>query len=215
MRLDCIAAGPLQANTYFIGAKGSESIAVIDASDASVVLQYLRENKKTLSHAIFTHGHFDHIAGAAALREETGCELWIHEADGEALRSNRASLATLAGMRLMTTEPTRLLQDGDEICVSGVTLRVLHTPGHSEGSILLVSEEENLAFTGDTVFLESVGRTDLPGGSLRKLTASVKERVLALPPSMRLFSGHGEPTTVRHEQTHCPLLRDWRHPWFD
>lgn len=215
MILDCIAAGPLQANTYFFGDADADTVAVIDASDASVVLEYLKRNGKRLSHALYTHGHFDHIAGAAALREETGCEILIHEADAEALTSNRKSLASMAGLRIPVTEASRLLYDGEVLLLGGISVRVLHTPGHSEGSIVLVLDEENAAFTGDTVFLESVGRTDLPGGNMKKLMHSVTEKVLALPPSMRLFPGHGEPTTVAYEQTHCPILKYRRHPWFD
>lgn len=215
MILDVIPCGPLGANTYFFGRRGGDSVAVVDAADAAVVEHYLKEKQKRLACVLFTHGHFDHIAGAYGIGQQTEAELMIHGADAKALESDRESLADMAGIHLPPQRAGRVLSDGDRIEAAGIPLRVLHTPGHSKGSVCYVCDEHRFAFTGDTVFLESVGRTDLPGGNLKELFDSVMHRVLALPQEYVLYPGHGEETTVEHECRNNPLIRYRGHAWFN
>ena len=156
MRLDTIACGPLGVNTYVVSAEDAATCAVIDPGDAAPVLERLHARGQQCTHILITHGHFDHIWGAAALAEATGAHLAVHELDAAKLQSTRASLALLIGRRLPEAVPDVLLHDGDTLACAGLTFRVLHTPGHSEGGVCYLLESERVIFCGDTVFLDGV-----------------------------------------------------------
>ena len=208
-----IPMGPLEANAYFLfRADGGEAL-VIDPSDAERTLLTLREHKLHLTDILLTHRHFDHLAGVAEVKAATGARVWIHALDAAGLTSGDVSRADWMGGVLTPCEPTNLVTDGDMIEAADYTLRVLHTPGHTAGGVCYVCDGEALAFTGDTVFCEGVGRTDLPTGNMRELMQSLN-RVLALPPTYALYPGHGEATSVSHEARFNPLLRYRSNPWF-
>ena len=204
--------GPLGANCY-LWENGTDAAAV-DPSDAEAVQSVLKEKNLRLTDVFLTHRHFDHLAGAAKLRQETGCAVWIHPLDADGLKSARASHADRMPGTFVPCEPTALYEDGDTVETAGLRLSVLHTPGHTAGGVTLVSDAEGLAFTGDTVFFEGVGRTDLATGNMRALMESLS-RILKLPEDTVLYPGHGEPTTVAHESAFNPMLHYRGHSWFN
>ena len=211
--LKMIPMGPFEANCYLLyGKKGNEAV-MIDPSDAEKALGLLDENGLKLTHILLTHRHFDHLAGVAALREKTQAEVLIHTLDAAGLRERGASLAMLMPGKFTPTEPTRMLEDGDIVEAAGYSFRVLHTPGHTAGGVCFICDEERLAFTGDTVFCESFGRTDMPGGNIRTLARSIRSAVLTLPPDYTLYPGHGDVTTVAHELERNPILNMRSDSW--
>ncbi len=210
-----IPMGPLDANCYLMYRQDGGEAVLIDPSDATEALAALRKHKLHLTHILLTHRHFDHIAGVAGLKAATNAAVLIHALDAFGLFDPRAAQAAWMGGELTPCEPTTRLQDGDCFTAAGYAFCVLHTPGHTEGGVCYVCEKEQLAFTGDTVFCDGVGRTDLPGGNMRALMHSLCDRILTLPGAYTLYPGHGEPTTVAHEAEHNPLLQYRSSPWFN
>ncbi len=184
-----IRLNKMQIFCYLVGDKSTKTCALIDpAFETSRVLDIVNKEGYTVTHVINTHGHSDHTAGNAAIIESTNAELLIHKHDAKQLDKlfNRAINRMLGGKK--SPAPDRLLEDGDIIKIGKTELKVIHTPGHSKGSICL-SMDGNI-FTGDTLFVGGVGRTDLPGGSFKKLSKSVQEKIYTLPDETRVWPGH-------------------------
>jgi len=192
----------LAANCYVVHS-GREAIIVDPGSEAPEVLEYLRAHQLTVIALVNTHGHADHIGGNHWFSQQTGAPVWIHRLDAPYLADKALNLAHLVGMDLQPVEPGRLLEDGDEIVLDGSVLTVLHTPGHTPGGISIYWQGH--VITGDTLFRESVGRTDLPGGNGKTLLESLV-RLGRLPLDTVVHPGHGESTTVEHEIRENPFL---------
>lgn len=193
---------------YVVGDPQTETCAVIDpACDISRILSAVREKKWTVAHVINTHGHADHTAGNAALIKETGARLSIHRLDAPALSGflNKGFMFFLGGRPSPLAD--RLLEDGDEIRLGYESLKVIHTPGHTRGGICLYFP--GYVITGDTLFVGSVGRTDLSGGSLKELVRSVREKIYTLPDDTIICPGHNYGpapySTVLKEKTTNPF----------
>lgn len=211
--LEMMPMGPLDANCYLLYGKQGREAVMIDPSDADKAMSLLTERDLKLTHILLTHRHFDHLAGVANLRETTHAEVLIHSLDAPGLRERSASMALFMPGVFVPTEPTGILEDGDVIEAAGFVFRVIHTPGHTEGGVVYVCDEEKCAFTGDTVFCESFGRTDMPGGNMRQLAKSILDSVLKLPADYILYPGHGGETTVAHEADRNPILRIRSRTW--
>jgi len=214
MLLNVYPCGPVMANMIFVAKHGAKTVAVIDPSDAALAKRVLAEHGWTLSDILITHRHFDHLLGVAALKKATGATVYISEKDACGLKSNLLSLSMMQRIALDPIEPDVLLNDGDVFTAAGLTFRVLATPGHTEGGITFVCDEERCAFVGDTLFADGFGRYDLPTGDLSALTNSIKNVLLALPDDYRLYPGHGEATTVAHERGSNPILYEGMQ-WYD
>ena len=197
--------GITAANTYLVCADNSPACAVIDPSNTAESLAALQKQGLSCSHILLTHGHYDHILGAAQLAAATGAAVLVHEADADMLNSNRKSLSFLWGRQLKTVTPTRLLQDGDEVAAGGLVFSVLHTPGHTPGCVIFKVQGESAAFSGDTIFFEDVGATHFPGSSFDAMQASFAKAARLLPPTCVLYPGHGSTTTMGHEIESGPL----------
>lgn len=206
MQIHTYPCGPLYANTYIVYAQDSQTCAVIDPADAKLVLRELDKLGKTCTHILLTHGHFDHIYGVKELKDSLNCKICIHQNDATALHSGRSSLAVLIREALPPTQADILLNEGDIIEAGGLKFRVIHTPGHSPGGVVYAIDDQRVAFSGDTVFYESVGRSDMPGCSTQALIDSFFNKVLPLV-GYRLLPGHEQQTTVAHEAQHNPLIR--------
>jgi glyoxylase-like metal-dependent hydrolase (beta-lactamase superfamily II) len=188
--IERLVVGPLATNCYIL--KSGAELAVIDpGGDAELILEKVRELGGTVKYVIDTHGHVDHIAANREVIEATGAELLIHELDAKLLATPDQNLSSLMGMKLTSPAPSRLLKEGDKVVVGEEEMTVLHTPGHTPGGICLLSSE--YAFTGDTLFLDSIGRTDFPGGSDEQMQASLNKLQMVLRKDTVLYPGHGEP----------------------
>jgi hydroxyacylglutathione hydrolase len=193
---------------YLIGDETTRTCAIIDpAFDPQKILNVAASNGYSITHVINTHGHSDHTSGNAAIIESTGAQLCIHRADaGQVTRLlNRAVSRILGGKG--SPPPSLILEDNDIIKVGNVDLRVLHTPGHTPGSICIYTSGH--VFTGDTLFVGAVGRTDLPGGSMIQLIDSIHTKIYTLPPDTIVWPGHdyGESpsSTVANEKQTNPF----------
>lgn len=172
------------------------------------LIGFLKEHKLNPVAVVLTHGHIDHIASVAALREHyPDIRVYIHKLDAEMLIDPEHNLSALVHPGGFNTRPAdSLLEDKSIIEQAGIRLEVLHTPGHTPGGICLYSKAEGIVFTNDTLFAESVGRTDFPGGSTDELIKSIKEKLLTLPDDTKVYPGHGPITTIAHEKAHNPYL---------
>ena len=211
MEIIAIPCGPVMANSYIVRREGSPTCAVIDPADASLLFARLQKEGLACTHILLTHGHFDHVWGAAELKERTGARVYIHEADA-AMAAGRASYLSAMSYGLKPCTADRFVHEGDLIRAAGLTFRVLETPGHTNGGVSYTVDEEKIVFTGDTLFCESVGRTDL-GGDIRELMDSLFCKLYALD-GYTVYPGHEESTTIEHEKQFNPMNVYRDHPWF-
>ncbi|NLM39525.1 MAG: MBL fold metallo-hydrolase [Firmicutes bacterium] len=192
----------LAANCYVVHS-GSDAIVVDPGGESQEVLNYLQEQSLNVIALVNTHGHADHIGGNTWFVKKTGAPVWIHELDAPYLADESLNLARFVGQEFEPMTAGRLLRDGDEIELGGEVITVLHTPGHTPGGISLYWPGH--VITGDTLFKESAGRTDLPGGNSAQLGNSLL-RLGRLPLDTIVYPGHGESTTIRHEIMLNPFL---------
>ena len=200
-----IAVGPIAQNAHIIWSKSDGRAVVVDpGEEGEKIYRRLSELGLTLEKILITHGHFDHVGGARFLKERTGADVCIHEADAGMMR-NASVQAAMFGLGVPEPPaPDIFLKDGDVVRLADQEIKVVHTPGHSPGHIAFVSR--GMAFVGDLIFAGAIGRTDLPGGSFETLLRSVREKIFTLPPETILYSGHGPATTVGEEMRSNPFF---------
>jgi len=205
-----LEVGNLLTNCYIVGCEETKEAAVIDpGGDPGQILKVLAKNELILKKIINTHGHIDHIEGNRRLKDETGAEIVIHEADAPMLTSAGKNLSLFSGLMLNSPPADTQVREGDVISVGNtVSFRVLHTPGHTPGGISLVLEvgDRTLLFVGDTLFQGSIGRTDFPGGSYKQLIDSINQKLMVFPDETQVYPGHGPFTNVAFERKHNPFL---------
>jgi len=207
MLLMRLVVGPLQVNCFILADEKTREAVVIDpGDDAQDILLIIKEKGLKVLYIVNTHGHFDHIGANKAIKEATGAEILIHEGDSAVLASAPSQSAMFGMKSVSSPSADRFVKHGDVIRAGEVSLRVLHTPGHSPGGICLL--EEGIVFTGDALFAGSIGRTDFPGGDLATLLRSIKTNLLTLPDDTKVFSGHGPASTIGDERRENPFLND-------
>lgn len=209
MKIDHLILGAYETNCYVLRVgPAAEACLVIDPGlDSEPLIEFLQEHRFNPVAVVLTHGHIDHIAGVSALRQEfPGTKVFIHELDAEMLTKPHTNLSAMMGMAFRTKPQDSTLQEGDVIEQAGLKLLVLHTPGHTPGGISLYSQDDGVAFVGDTLFADSVGRTDFPGGSMSQLLDSVRQKLFTLPGETNVYPGHGPATTIAHEKAHNPFF---------
>ena len=216
MLLTGFPAGMLQCNCYILAARAGSDAIIVDPGQRAMgrIREILDENRLTPSAVLLTHGHVDHIWSAQKVADTYGCPVYIHPEDrfmlSDPIKGFGPRLAQLA-FGVLFSEPRQVIEldrDGDKIDLGGITVTVDHTPGHTRGSVVFrVSDgPEELAFTGDTLFKQSVGRTDLPGGSGRDLLDSIVTKLLVLDDDTVVLPGHGPQTTIGAERRTNPFL---------
>ncbi|HEU5394671.1 MAG TPA: MBL fold metallo-hydrolase [Candidatus Methylomirabilis sp.] len=213
MKVHAFTVGPLESNSYLVVDEATREAALVDPGmESEPIADLLTRERLTVTAIINTHGHFDHVFGNAYFKAKAGAPLLMHRADLELVKRLEEQSLYFGFRATPSPSPDRFLEEGDEVRVGEIRLRVLHTPGHSPGGICLVTE--GAAFVGDTLFAGSIGRTDLPGGSAEELLTSIREKLLVLPDETVLYPGHGPATTIGHERRHNPFLTG-RVPLFD
>jgi glyoxylase-like metal-dependent hydrolase (beta-lactamase superfamily II) len=198
--------GMFGVNNYLVHSPGSSKALLIDAcEDYPSILKKIAELNLELVYLINTHGHGDHIAGNEAIIQKTGAKLLIGARETPYLSDANLNLSAWMGAALFSPPPDRLLNEGDVVELENIRLEILHTPGHTPGHITLVTE--GIAFVGDVIFRESIGRTDFPGGSYETLIETIRTKIYTLPENTILYNGHGPQTTVAHEKRYNPFVR--------
>ena len=206
LRVEGHSLGPIENNTYLVWDDASHEAVIVDPTLGSEVLaDRMRELGLTLTAVVNTHAHFDHLAGNAFFVSAFRCPIMIHREEVPILREMPLH-ARLFGFTVPPSpEPEVLLSGGDAVKVGAGELTVLHTPGHSPGGICLLSD--GFVLTGDTLFAQSIGRTDLPGGDYEALVASIRAELFTLPDSTEALPGHGPSTLIGFEKKHNPFVR--------
>jgi hydroxyacylglutathione hydrolase len=207
MILETFPVGPLQCNCTLLGDEDAAEAIVIDPGDeVSRIYRRISDLGLKLKQILVTHAHIDHVGGAMKLKAKTGAPILLNQADHDLLKMLDVQASWL-GMR--PPEPVSIdqpLADGDKLQVGSLDAEVIHTPGHTEGSVCLFFAAEQKLIAGDTLFAGSIGRTDLPGGSFDKIMASLHHRVLALPDHTVVIPGHGPITSIGEERQSNPFL---------
>jgi hydroxyacylglutathione hydrolase len=204
--------GPLACNCYVVGDGGSNAAIVIDpGGDADELLQAIGDKGLTITAIVATHAHFDHVLAAERLRELTGAPFHLHREDRPLLDWIGPSMEMFLGVPGQEApEVDADATEGEKLVAGDVEFEILHTPGHSPGSISLVTAEA--LFSGDTLFAGSVGRTDLPGGDTRQLVDAVRTKLFPLG-DLAVYPGHGPATTIEREKAHNPFVGEGADLW--
>lgn len=214
MRIEKFSVGPLEACCYVVSNEDTGEVVIIDpGGDHERIVTYIRENNLTPKLLINTHGHGDHIGSNKEIKETfPGVKIAIHYEDADCLTHPSKNLSFLGGFLLKSPPADIVLKEGDKVGVEGVEFEVIHTPGHTPGSICLLSRPtgENgrpVLFSGDSLFQGGIGRTDLPGGDFAALIKSLKDKILTLDGETVVYPGHGPLTTVGEERANNPFLQ--------
>jgi hydroxyacylglutathione hydrolase len=200
-----LVVGSLSANCFIVGGEAGAAGMVIDpGGNGEEILRSIDASGLDIKTIVLTHGHSDHIAALYDIQDRTGAEVAIHVADADFLEG-RGSFSSQFGISYKTPHPPdRLLHEGDEIVMRNTTFTVMHTPGHTPGSICLLTEGK--VFTGDTLFRRGIGTTLMPGSSRSQLINSIQTRLMALPDDTIIYPGHGRETTIGAERRDNPYV---------
>lgn len=206
MLLETLIVGPVMTNCYLVGCPETKEGLVIDpGGDPDRILALVEQSGLEVRQLVNTHGHADHIAANAALKRTLGCDILVHEADAEMMTSREKSLLDWIPGGEPSPEPDRRLVEGDRVIVGRLQFDVRHLPGHTPGGIGLLADR--VFFVGDTLFADSIGRTDLPGGAEDVMFQTLAERIAPLDDETAVYPGHGPPTTIGREKRRNPFLR--------
>jgi len=204
MNVERLVVGPLEANCYVVTDGTGEGIVIDPGGQPETILAAIKRLKANIKYIILTHGHLDHAVGLPQVKASAGALVALHSDDIPLL--NDRTLSAWLGMSLPRMPPPDIkLQDWQEIRAGELSLTVLHTPGHTPGGICLLGE--GVLFSGDTLFQNSIGRADLPGGDQDTLTQNIQTRLMILPDDTIVYPGHGPPTTIGQERRYNPFLQ--------
>lgn len=202
---ETLEVGPLAVNCYIIGSKKDNTAIVIDAGgDHEQILNILKKHNLTLQFIMNTHAHFDHVGGVKPLQDLTGAKFLLHQEEIPLLNYLNDQTDAFGLPPIPIPKTGKLLVDNEEILIGDEVIRVIHTPGHSPGSVCF--HIDDAVFAGDTLFAGSIGRTDLYGGSYDKIISSIKTRLFTLDDHVIVYPGHGTFTTIGEEKQHNPFF---------
>lgn len=204
MKLYTFSVGPMQANCYILECEKTKNAIIIDpGGDGDFIIDFIGSKKLEPKFIINTHAHIDHIAANEDLKLRTSALICIHKKDANMLVNPQKNLSFFIGSAISSPSPDRLLDDGDILESGTIRLQVIHTPGHSPGSISLLSQD--CIFTGDLLFAGGIGRYDFPGSSYDKLTRSLR-KIMELRSDLIVYPGHGPATTIGEERETNPFI---------
>jgi glyoxylase-like metal-dependent hydrolase (beta-lactamase superfamily II) len=198
---EILPVGMLQCNCSIFGDETTRQAMVVDPGDEiDRILDILSLHQLTVTAIVITHAHIDHIGGAQELKAATGAPVYMNLADSELQRMMDVQATWLGIPTPQAVDIDVPVKDGDKLLVGAAEVHVLHTPGHTQGSICLWMPSEGKLVAGDTLFRDSIGRTDLPGGDGHQILQSIHDQLLPLPGDTQVFPGHGDPTTIAREK---------------
>ncbi len=200
-----LVVGPLESNCFILGcAKTKEAVVIDPGGDADRILLSLADSSLKVKYIINTHGHFDHVSANGKMRDATSADILIHPLDA-AMLGNLSSNAAFFGISVENSPPCdQNIEEDDSVSFGNITLKVIHTPGHTPGGISLYTD--GIVFVGDTLFAGSIGRTDFPGGDFNTLISSIKTKLFKMDDKIRVFSGHGPETSIGKEKRFNPFV---------
>lgn len=207
MQIETLILGAIEENCYVVYDE-NRTAAVIDPGDEAIdILSLISEESLNVEGILLTHGHFDHIGAVKSLKKETGAKIFLHEQD-QYLVNEAPTQAAIFGLDVPSGfNADQYIKDGDLIKIDNLEFGVLHTPGHTPGSVCY--SINSALFVGDTLFYNGIGRTDLSGGSYEDIMMSVNKILNTYPGHFKVFSGHGPPTTLQRERTRNPFLQNF------
>lgn len=206
MKVEQYCVGQVATNCYFAINEETKEMVIVDPGDSAQMLaEKIRQQGLEPKAVLLTHGHFDHAMAAGELAEIFGLKIYAHKAEKDTLKNPAKNVSVMIGKR--EAYHADVFAEDDEILkLAGMELKVLHTPGHTEGGCCYYLEKEKTLFSGDTLFCQSVGRTDFPGGSMSGLVRSIREKLLTLPDDVKVYPGHMDITSIGRERTGNPFL---------
>lgn len=206
MKVEQYCVGQVATNCYFAINEETKEMLVIDPGDSAQMLaEKIKQEGFKPQTVLLTHGHFDHAMAAGGLAGIFGIKIYAHEGEKDTLEDPRKNVSIMVGSR-DTYHADVYVKDGEVLKLAGMEWKVLHTPGHTAGGCCYYLEKEKVLFSGDTLFCQSVGRTDFPGGSMSKIVRSIKEKLMALPDEVKVYPGHMGLTTIGAERVGNPYL---------
>lgn len=204
MKIKLFETGLLGTNSYILTDTSASACALIDPGEQSPAIEkYVEKNELTVESIILTHGHGDHIGGVLFYKEKYGATVYAHEAERPLLLDARLNFSKEVLRREVVLDADVYVKNGDEIMVGGIAVKVIHTPGHTPGGICLWAQD--ILISGDTLFSESVGRTDFPYGDTQALLSAIKQRLFVLPEEVKVYPGHMGMTNIGHEKRYNPF----------
>jgi glyoxylase-like metal-dependent hydrolase (beta-lactamase superfamily II) len=207
MEIKRLVLGLVRTNCYIVYTEDTKKAVIIDpAADSRRITEEISALGVTPEAILLTHGHFDHMLAAESLRNGYQIPVCVHKADAELLKHPELNCSEAFLHMSYSLSADEELEDGQSLCFLDGALTVISTPGHTEGSCCYYAKNENILFSGDTLFQGSVGRTDLPTGRAAKLSASIREKLLVLPEDTLVLSGHGDQTTIGEEKQYNPYV---------
>ena len=211
MQIERFIVGMVGTNCYVVSNEETSECFLVDPGAYSdKVIAYIREHELKPQAILLTHGHFDHIMAVDDIRRAFHCKVYVHMDEAELLRDPSMNLSGTMGTEQFSMEADELLRDGQSLKLLDCEWKVMATPGHTKGSVCYYLDSEEVLFSGDTLFAESLGRTDLPTGSVQQIVRSIAERLFELPEDTMVYPGHGEPTTIGHEKKYNPVVPYWK-----
>lgn len=205
-KIDSRILGMVGTNCYLLCNMGIKECVLIDPADSQdEISRMIDESGCSLKGILLTHGHFDHIMAADAVRDKYGVKVYASCDEKNTLEQPHINLGEAYGLKL-SVKADVWHKDGEILKLAGFDIEALHTPGHTEGGSCYYIREIGVLFSGDTLFCGSVGRTDFPGGSMSEIVRSIKEKVMVLPDDTKVYPGHGEGTSVGYERENNPFL---------
>ena len=202
MRISKLVVGPVATNCYIVSDENTKEAFIIDpGAEPDRIIEKVKEIGVSVKAILLTHGHFAHISAVKEVKQAFDVDVYVGQEDADLMADMELNVSYMFGMPY-AARADKTLKDGEVLEIAGFSIKVLFTPGHTKGGVCFYLQNENVAFSGDTLFQQSVGRTDFPTGSARVLSESIRNKLMTLPEDLQLFPGHGDSTTVGYEKTY-------------